>query len=158
MRRPWGYLVLALLVFAADQGSKALVQHTLGAHRYLPLAGEVLGLRLVLNKGAAFGLFASGGPVLLGVTIAAIGVILYYSRHAGHLHRWVLPAFALQLGGALGNLLDRLRLGSVVDFIYVSFWPTFNVADIGITAGALLLIYCLVTAEGAGRKAEGEGG
>ena len=144
--RHLGYGLLALLILAADQSTKYAVQHLVGPGRYVPVAGSVFGIRLVENKGMAFSLFQSGGPVLVFVTLAAIGVIFYYSRRAGHLHPLMAPALALQLGGAFGNLVDRIRLGHVVDFLYLSFWPTFNVADAAITVGAVLLGYCLVTA------------
>lgn len=146
--------MVALLVLLADQATKAWAQHVVGPHRYIPIAGEVLGIRLAMNRGAAFGLFTSGGPLLVGTAVVAVAIILYYSRRAGHLHPWMLPAFALQLGGALGNLLDRIRLGSVVDFIYLSFWPTFNVADIALTLGGMLLGYCLITARPEGEPRE----
>ena len=146
MRQNLGYALFALAILAADQASKLAVLRMVGPDRYVPVAGSVFGIRLVENRGMAFSLFQSGGPVLMFVTLVAIGVILYYSRRAGQIHRWMLPALALQLGGALGNLVDRVRLGHVVDFLYLSFWPTFNVADAAITIGAGLLGYCLVMA------------
>jgi len=146
VRRNLGPALLAGAVLAADQASKLAVLRLVGPDRYVPVAGSVFGIRLVENRGMAFSLFQSGGPMLMLITLVAIGVILCYSRRAGHIHRWMLPALALQLGGALGNLVDRVRFGHVVDFLYLSFWPTFNVADAAITIGAGLLGYCLATA------------
>lgn len=136
----------SLAILALDQVSKVLVRHALRPDAYVAIAGNTLGIRLSENRGAAFGLFQSGGPVLALLTGVAIGFILYYSRRAGQMHRLMTPAFALLLGGALGNLVDRVRFGHVVDFIYVSFWPTFNLADAAITFGVALLAYCLIVA------------
>ncbi len=143
-RRYLGYLLFALVVVAADQASKVAVLQGVGPGRYVPIAGATFGIRLVQNTGMAFSLFQSAGPVLIGVTLVAVGAILYYSRRAAGVHPWMLLALSLQLGGALGNLVDRVRFGHVIDFLYLSFWPTFNVADIAITLGAGLLGYCLL--------------
>lgn len=135
---------LAALVFFADQASKVFVCRSLSMGEFVSLVGSVFGIRLTANTGAAFSLFASGGTLLIAITLIAIGMILYYARRVSHAHRLVLPALALQLGGALGNLVDRVRLGHVIDFIYTSFWPTFNVADVAITVGVGLLCYSLL--------------
>ena len=146
-RQLWGCAVLAVLVFAADQATKSLAGAALADGRFVPLIGRPLGFHLAANKGAAFSLFASGGSTaLIGVTVAAIFAILLCARRAANIHPLVMPSFALQLAGAFGNLADRVRFGHVVDFIYVSFWPTFNVADIALTVGVVSLAYCLFTA------------
>ena len=138
------YLCLSLLVVAADQASKHAVLQGVGPDRYLPILGSTFGIRLVENRGVAFSLFASAGSFFIPLTLVAIAAILYYARRAAGVHPWMLLALSLQLGGAVGNLIDRLRYGYVVDFLYLSFWPTFNVADIAITLGAGLLAYCLL--------------
>lgn len=143
-RRYLRYSLVALAIVAADQASKHAVLQGVGPGRYVPIAGATFGIRLVENTGMAFSLFQSAGPVLILVALVAVGAILYYSRQAAGVHPWMLLALSLQLGGALGNLVDRVRLGHVVDFLYLSFWPTFNVADIAITLGAGLLGYCLL--------------
>lgn len=140
----WGVLLPAVLILAADQGSKSVMQRRLADGEYLALAGQTFGFRLAANTGAAFGMFATSGPVLALVTFIAIGVMLYYSWHAIQTQPLLPGVFALLLGGAAGNLVDRVRLGHVVDFIYLSFWPTFNLADIAITAGAILLCFHLL--------------
>ncbi len=138
------YLCLSLLLVALDQASKHAVLQWVGPGRYLPIIGSTFGIRLVENRGVAFSLFASAGSFLIPLTLVAIAAILYYARRAAGVHPWMLLALSLQLGGAVGNLVDRIRYGYVVDFIYSSFWPTFNVADIAITLGAGLLAYCLL--------------
>ncbi|MBI3947787.1 MAG: signal peptidase II [Armatimonadetes bacterium] len=158
MRR-LAFWVVALAVLAADQGSKALATRALSPGELVPVVGRALGVRLSTNTGAAFSLFPAGGPALVALTVAAIGVILYFyfSGRAERMHRLMLPALALELGGAAGNLADRLRFGHVVDFIYTSFWPTFNVADIGLTVGAVLLAYCLIVSTEKEPSVRGEG-
>ncbi|MDE3215992.1 MAG: signal peptidase II, partial [Gemmatimonadota bacterium] len=140
----WPVLVA---VTAADAATKAL------AERYLPLPQlphEVLGntvrLTLVYNPGAAFGI-GFGAPsrwIFMGLTIVALLILarLYAQTRPGHAARTL--ALALVCGGALGNLIDRIRSGfGVVDFIDVGLrtarWPTFNVADMAVTTGALML-------------------
>jgi signal peptidase II len=127
------------VVVAADQVTKSLAVarlHAAPVHLLGPL-----GLALGYNSGAAFSLFTSAAPVL-GAGAAVLAVVLSWlawrSRSSG-----VAIACGLVLGGALGNLCDRLfrpHHGSVVDFITLSHWPTFNVADACITVGAVLLI------------------
>src|SRR5581483_5898020 len=99
----------------------------------------------VRNPGTAFGLFGTGGSYLTVVGIlAAIFIACYWN----HLRRqpdaptpWLTCGLALPLGGAIGNLIDRVRAGQVTDFIYVHYWPVFNVADSAITVGAFLVAY-----------------
>jgi signal peptidase II len=140
------WYLLAIAVVAADQLTKWLV---LGAIR----PGEVRELTpffnmvLVFNKGAAFSFLAGAGgwqtPLLVGFALVAaivVGVLIW--RHSAQ--RLFSAGLALILGGAVGNVIDRLRFGQVVDFLDVHalgwHWPAFNVADSGITVGALLLI------------------
>jgi signal peptidase II len=104
----------------------------------------VLGTDLVHvhNRGIAFGLFAGGGPVLVVLTYAALGLLLvYFARHASQRLLW-LPT-GLLLGGAFGNLIDRARLGAVTDFVDPPWWPAFNLADAAITLGVLSLLVAL---------------
>lgn len=110
--------------------------------RRIPIVGDTLDLRLVLNSGGAFGLFPGSTLVIsLLSTAITIGVIVWAIRDPS-----VPTALGLVIGGGLGNLVDRaLRepgfgRGRVVDFIYLSFWPTFNVADAAISVGVVLIL------------------
>jgi len=153
---PWKekvpHLFLMLVLILADQASKLLVAAA------VPLGGtrEVIPgfLRLwhVRNSGAVWGFLSGhdGGWVPRAITAlaaVALGVVLYFFLRAGRHEHLERLAYALILGGALGNLIDRLRLGYVVDFLDVFVrswhWPTFNVADSGITIGVLLLALTL---------------
>ncbi len=144
----WPVLVT---VTATDAVTKALAQ------RYLPLPelphdvlGNAVRLTLVYNPGAAFGISFGGYSrwIFMALTIVALMILarLYAATRPGHVARTL--ALALVCGGALGNLMDRLRGGlGVVDFIDVGLrtarWPTFNVADMAVTVGALLLAFVL---------------
>ena len=137
---------IALMVFVLDQGSKlAAVRHL--TRESIEVA-PFLNLALAYNSGAAFGFLhdASGWQNMFFVVVAIIVtfVIIGMIRRLGANDVQVAVALMLILGGAAGNVLDRLRLGYVIDFIDVYYgswhWPTFNIADSGITLGAILLI------------------
>ena len=136
---------VALTVVALDQITKALAVARLSAG-VVPIFGDWLLFRLVYNKGAAFGIYL--GPysrwIFLGLALVALVVLGSMVRHTLPTQRIRLTALALVCGGAAGNLVDRLRgAGGVVDFIDVYIgpfhWPTFNVADMAVTCGAVAL-------------------
>jgi signal peptidase II len=130
-------------VVALDQLTKAWAIYAL-ADGPIAIIDGTLQFRLARNTGAAFSLFASGGPI---VGIMAIGVVILIFVALGDASRRLeAVALGLVLGGAVGNLLDRafrgddFLSGAVVDFVYTSFFPTFNVADTAITFGVALLL------------------
>lgn len=130
---------LAALVFAVDQGTKALVRARL-AGGPVRLPGGFVSLDFTRNTGAAFSLFPSGGLLLAIVGgVVCVGILLLYPRVA-HGSPGVRLALGLVLGGALGNLADRVRMGYVTDFIDLHWWPVFNLADSSIFIGVLLLL------------------
>jgi len=137
---------VAAIVLVVDQLSKALVLTFLapGApHAEVVILPGLLRLYYVENTGAAFGLFQGKNPLLAFLAFGVVVALVVWFRE---LVRFWLGALALglQLGGAVGNLIDRFRHGFVVDFIDFSFWPTFNVADSAITIGVLMLLYVLL--------------
>jgi signal peptidase II len=137
---------VAAIVLVVDQLSKALVLTFLapGApHAEVVIVPRLLRLYYVENTGAAFGLFQGKNPLLAFLAFGVVVALVVWFRK---LVRFWLGALALglQLGGAVGNLIDRFRHGFVVDFIDFSFWPTFNVADSAITIGVLMLLYVLL--------------
>jgi signal peptidase II len=134
-------VAVALVVLAADQLTKAIVRGSIGRRERVDL---VLGVDLVntRNSGVAFGFFSGGGTVV--AVVAALALLALLAFFATHLTRplvW-LPT-GLLIGGAVGNLLDRAREGAVTDFVDVSIWPAFNLADAAITIGVLSLLYVL---------------
>ena len=130
--------IIALAVAALDQLTKLIVLSRLSYGASVPLLGPV-DITLVRNPGGAFGLFQTYAVPLTIVSVAVVTGIVVISRKGGPLSPLVGTALALQLGGAAGNLIDRLRLGHVVDFINPKVWPIFNLADVSITIGILLL-------------------
>ncbi len=133
---------MALATLALDQFTKWLVVTSLelGESVYpLPALPRLFSLTYVTNTGAAFGLLKEAGMVFVFVAILVITIIVLYVRRVPADQQLVRVALGLQLGGALGNLIDRLRLGYVVDFIDLKFWPVFNVADSAIVIGVALL-------------------
>jgi signal peptidase II len=153
MGRAWArMLAVAVIVIACDQVTKALVDGNIARGDGEDL---VLGIRLVnvRNTGVAFSSLQGAGA-LIGVIVAiALGALLwYFARNAGRPLIW-LPTGML-LGGALGNVIDRIREGAVVDFIKaVDFWPAFNVADISVTLGVILLLWVMERRDAAHRRA-----
>ena len=128
-------------VLALDQGTKALVRANVTAGSR---DGVFPGVELVntRNTGVAFSLFQGGGALLIVFTVVAMAaVVIFFARRPGRPGAWL--ATGLLLGGAAGNLVDRVREGAVTDFIDLPLWPAFNVADMAITVGVLALLYVL---------------
>ncbi|HLD14200.1 MAG TPA: signal peptidase II [Burkholderiales bacterium] len=140
----FGWLWLAVTVLLLDQATKQLALAQLVLHEPVALL-PFLNLTLVYNKGAAFGFLSSASgwqnAFFIVVALAACGVILYLLRQTRE--RLFAVALMLVLGGAIGNLVDRLIYGYVVDFVDVYYqswhWPAFNIADSAITIGAILI-------------------
>lgn len=140
------FLIL-FITLLLDQGSKAMVQMMMYHGESIPVMPPVLYLTYILNPGAAFGLLAYQTPLFITVTVLlTLGVLLSYKKLPRE--RYLLRCgLALILGGALGNLADRLRYGFVVDFIDFRVFPVFNLADTAIVAGACLLVWDLLKSE-----------
>ena len=134
--------LVAAVVIILDQVTKSLVRSDipLGDHRrFLP---GIITFVHDRNTGVAFTLFAGGGALVLVVTFAALALLIgYFAIHPGRALLW-LPTGML-VGGAIGNLIDRIARGGVTDFIQLPHWPAFNVADISITFGVLTLLWVL---------------
>jgi signal peptidase II len=147
LQLPLGAMALTLL---ADLSSKAAIQSHFQLGESLPLLPG-LWFTYVMNPGAAFSLLAAWGsafrlPFFIILTLAALGFMAYYLRSLDPRDRLSALALGLVAGGALGNLLDRLRFGQVVDFIEVGVrgvytWPIFNVADSAVCIGVGLLVW-----------------
>jgi signal peptidase II len=134
-------LLLSVLVvaFAADQFSKILIVGNLRLSESWPAEG-FFRLTYARNTGTAFGLFQDQAMILTIVSFVAVAAIIYFYRNA-MTSPLMRAALGLQLGGAFGNLIDRVRLGYVVDFIDVGPWPVFNLADSSIVVGIAILAW-----------------
>jgi len=141
------FALCAAIVVVLDQVTKAIASARLFPSDPVPVFGDVVRMTLVHNTGAAFGMFPGSRLPFIVISVVAIAVVLYlYTREAyrGIPQRLLLGCI---LGGAIGNLVDRIRLGWVVDFIDVGIgttrWPVFNVADSAVTVGVILLAWYL---------------
>jgi signal peptidase II len=140
---------VAGLVVLVDQITKVWVDRTMRIYESVPIVPGLFDLHYIRNTGAAFG-FLSGShagfriPFFILVSTVAIGIILFLFHKLEESEVMMPLALSLVLGGALGNLIDRIRFGEVIDFLLIHYrafhWPAFNVADIGITVGVFLLV------------------
>lgn len=154
IERPrWGLFVgLGVTVVVLDQLVKAWIVGS-GAFevgRPVPVVGDLVRITVSHNQGALFGLFQGSAPLFALVSLAVLGIIVWYHARAGQ-QLLVSLALGFLIGGAIGNLIDRLRLGYVVDFVDAGLggwrWYTFNVADASISLAILLLIFLAIRPE-----------
>lgn len=142
--------VVALLVVLLDQLTKYLVKGNLLLGDSLTLIPGILHITHVNNSGAAFGLFQDRRPLFIIISLVAIAFILLFHRRNRSEYIWVPFGLGLALGGAIGNLIDRIMHEKVTDFIDFRIWPVFNLADASVVIGLALLAYCLLMGKGKG--------
>jgi signal peptidase II len=140
-------ITVSSIVFI-DRITKMFFSNNLALHESWPVIRHFLHMTLVHNTGIAFGLFKNAGVVFIiipAVAIVLLGYnIYYYKNNEEKLSRLYIVAFSLILGGAIGNLVDRILFGYVIDFIDLQVWPVFNIADSAITIGAVIIaIKCI---------------
>jgi len=147
------FLAIAVAVVLLDQATKAWIVSELRLHETFAVIAGLFNITHIRNPGAAFGFLATAPPLFrhtffIVVTVAAILLILHYIRIGRVESLSMASALGLILAGAVGNLIDRVRFGEVVDFLDVHIaghhWPAFNVADSAITVGAAILIVVLL--------------
>jgi signal peptidase II len=147
----WRALARALgvivLVIALDQLTKSLVFSGWPAHAHTDSVLPGVKLVHVENRGVAFGFFAGGGALVYALTAIALAALVAFLAIRPE-RPWLWLPTGMLLGGALGNLLDRLRLGAVRDFIKLPLWPAFNVADMSITFGVIVLLLVVEASRG----------
>jgi signal peptidase II len=139
----------AVLVFGLDQLTKSLAVHYLLPTGSIHL-GSILRLTYVENRGAAFGVLQNQTLFFVVVGLVVVGGLAMSYRYLPGVSPLLSVCLGLQLGGALGNLVDRLRQGYVVDFVDLTWWPVFNVADSAIVVGVCVMAYYLVRGPRAG--------
>lgn len=140
LRNQYCYLT-ALTVVLLDQATKYLVITHLELGASVPILGGLLCLTLTRNPGGAFGLFQAWTQLLVIVAIIVVVCILLLVRRKADMSPILIVSVGLELGGAVGNLIDRIRFHYVVDFVDLRVWPVFNIADVAITIGLFLLAY-----------------
>ena len=145
------------VILIADQLTKFIVDQTMPLHHSIPIIDDLFSLTYIRNTGAAFGILSGSAAafrlpfLLLFSTVAIVFIILMLRRLPGR-ETGLITALAFILGGAIGNLIDRIAYGEVIDFLdfYWSrfHWPAFNLADSFITIGVVITIYYLIKAKG----------
>ncbi|MBW2432007.1 MAG: signal peptidase II [Deltaproteobacteria bacterium] len=145
--------VIAGAIILLDQVSKEIVLRSIPLNTTIPVVDGFFSLSHIHNPGGAFGLMANFSPVVrsiifLFISSLAVGLIFYFYKKTPAHYAWLSAAFAMIFGGAIGNLIDRIRFGIVVDFLdfYLGnlHWPAFNVADSAISIGIGIFLYHLV--------------
>ena len=149
------FFVTALVTLVADIATKRLIVAAFHPHEVKRVIGDWVRLTYIHNPGAAFGLFPGSRGVLIAVSIAAVFVVTAVAWNKNK-PLAVIP-LGLILGGAVGNLVDRIRLGEVVDFVQIgippeTYWPVFNVADSAVTVGVVWLALGLVVSSRSARE------
>lgn len=153
--------ITTALVLPLDQATKALITARFRLYESVTVIENFFHITYVRNKGAAFGILSDSAfriPFFITVTALAIIGLLWYLLHSREGSRWLHLALSLILSGALGNLIDRIRFGEVIDFLdvhwYQHHWPAFNVADSAITVGVALMLFDMWRQERRGKTAQ----
>ena len=146
------YIKLAIIgggIVIADQMTKWLILNYLPFNDHIPVIAGFFNIVHIHNPGGAFGLLANLGSglrtiIFLFISSLAVGLIFYFYKKTPASHPWLAAGFAMIFGGAIGNLIDRLRFGIVIDFLdfYIAkyHWPAFNIADSAITVGITVFV------------------
>lgn len=154
--RDWLLLPIIGVVFLIDQATKLWVRLNIGEGQTIP-SNSIFQITNVNNTGGAFGLFPNQTLLLIIASFIGIAVLVVMYRNQATASVLLRLSLALQLGGAGGNLLDRVTLGYVTDFIKLGFWPVFNLADASIVIGILMLAWILTTTPKPIRVTKGAG-
>lgn len=134
------FLLVIMGVLAMDQVAKFIVQSNMIEGQSTPVIDGIFHLTYVRNPGAAFGIFPDRTSFFILVTLLVIIIVVFFYRQIPREKILMRMALGLMVGGALGNLLDRIRLGRVVDFFDFQVWPVFNIADMAVVFGVGILI------------------
>ncbi len=144
---------VAGFIVIADQITKALILKSMPLYHSVPVIPGLFNITHVQNPGGAFGILANQSAnlriiVFLLISSLAVGLIFWFYKNTPKTHLWLASAFAMIFGGAIGNLIDRIRFGKVIDFMdfYLGklHWPAFNIADSAISIGITIYIFHLL--------------
>ena len=131
--------ILVVLIVIADQLSNAYIQSNMDLGESIPILKDIFHITYILNPGAAFGLFADQTFFFIGLAVMMIVAVVWFYPAIKKESTWMQAGIGLLLGGAVGNLIDRVLIGKVVDFFDFRIWPIFNIADICIVCGAFII-------------------
>lgn len=135
--------IIVFVILSLDQLTKFFISAKIQLNDTLPVIKGIFGLSLIHNRGAAFGIFKNQVYIFVITSIVAI-ILIYFGLKDNRHNKYYVVSLSLILAGALGNLIDRLRFGYVIDFLNFYIWPVFNVADSAITVGAILLGWAIL--------------
>jgi signal peptidase II len=128
------FAIIAIVVVIIDQFTKFLIRHF---HPNWNLS--ILNIQFIQNTGAGFGIL-QGRTLWLGILSLIVAILIIYNYKHISKEKWMQYAFAIFLGGTIGNMIDRLAIGYVTDFINLSFWPAFNIADACLSIAVIIII------------------
>lgn len=138
------FWITATIILLIDQGTKYIVKSTMSLYESIPVIPNIFHLTYIENPGAAFGLFANQRVFFVIITlIILVSIIYFYYKLKGN-HLLLRIALGMVVGGAIGNLIDRLKMGVVTDFFDFRIWPVFNIADTAIVLGMIYIAYQLL--------------
>lgn len=147
----WKYYVIAIVMIILDQWTKWLVVNNMEVRESIPIIEGIFHLTSHRNAGAAFGILQGQMWLFYIATVIVIGVVIYYIQTEGKKSPWLATALGLVLGGAIGNFIDRVLFGAVVDFLDVYIfsynYPIFNIADMALVTGVIMLIIHVIKEE-----------
>lgn len=136
--------VIAVIIVGIDQWSKQYIQAQMLPGMSIPVVDGIFHITYVLNPGAAFGILENQRMFFIGIALLMLGLTVYFFKHIPPTFRLMRFGLSLLAGGAVGNVIDRVQTGYVVDFFDFRIWPVFNLADIAIVTGVCCVIYTLV--------------
>jgi signal peptidase II len=153
-RRDAVFFLIAAGVVVLDQITKAIVRANLDVGEAWPDEDWILNITNITNSGAAFGILKGQTIFLVTTSLIGLAAIVLYYVYPPFEHGIVRVALALMLGGAIGNLIDRVRFGEVTDFVNFNFFPAFNVADSAISIGVVTMLVFLLMMQDGGKPPE----
>ncbi|MFB0526862.1 MAG: signal peptidase II [bacterium] len=136
--------LIALIILSVDQFSKYIIRQKMSLAESIPVIRGIFHITYVENTGIAFGLFPRGHSLFIVISLIIILAIIFFERKKVIKSLKEKFCLGLILGGALGNLIDRLRFGFVIDFLDFRIWPVFNLADSGVCIGGILMVFFLL--------------
>lgn len=141
----WWFIIIGGVI-VLDQLIKYVVVNSMFLGQSIAIVPNILHLTYILNAGAAFGILANQRIFFIAIAAVLIGIIVYFYAKILKLNRYFQLGIALLFGGAIGNMIDRIFIGKVIDYIDFRVWPIFNLADIAIVCGCIIIVYQMIFA------------